>query len=118
MYAANTLQNFSMENENISVNGMFTGLFRDSVYGTCLRVKRHVFATHQELSIMRRCAEMLQEGTSRIIHVIAARNRRKTDFIVNTLMHLGVSCGQIKVSAVGPALDGPQDVWLFVTEQG
>jgi hypothetical protein len=43
-------------------------------------------------------------------------NPQKTNFIVNTLLHLGVSCGQIKVSAVGAPVDGAQDVWLFVTD--
>ena len=92
------------------------GLFRDSVYGICLKLKRHVLATHQELRTLRRCAEMLQDKSRRIVHVVAATSQKKTDFIVNTLMHLGVSCGQIKISAVGPGTDEAHNVWLFVTD--
>ncbi|KPJ90352.1 MAG: hypothetical protein AMJ53_13805 [Gammaproteobacteria bacterium SG8_11] len=97
-------------------DGVFKGLFRDSVYGICLKLKRHVLATHQELSILRRCAEMLQGQSRGIIHVVYTANKQKTNFIVNTLLHLGVSCGQIKVSSVGTAEHDAENIWLFVTE--
>lgn len=97
-------------------DGAFKWLFSNCVYGICLKLKRHVLATHQELSILRRCAEMLHGQSPRRIHIVATANQQKTNFIVNTLMHLGVSCGQIKVNAVDPYVDGVQDVWLFVTD--
>jgi hypothetical protein len=93
------------------------GLLRESVYGICLKLKRHVLATHQELKTLRRCAEMLKDQSQRIVHVVAAAGQQKTDFIVNTLQHLGVSCGQIRISAVGPAADESHNIWLFVTER-
>jgi hypothetical protein len=97
-------------------DGVFKGLFRDSVYGICLRLKQHVLATHRELGILRRCAEMLRGQSNGFIHVVATTNKQKTNFIVNTLLHLGVSCGQIKVSSVGAAANEADDIWLFVTD--
>ena len=97
-------------------DGVFKGLFRDCVYGICIKLKQHVLATHRELGILRRCADMLRDPSPRMIHVVASNNQNKTHFIVNTLLHLGVSCGQIKVSAVSAPADGIQDVWLFVTD--
>ncbi|WP_455211630.1 hypothetical protein [Kaarinaea lacus] len=113
-----TVNNDAVKQEKHSSenDGVFTGLFRDCVYGICLKLKQHVLATHRELSILRRCADMLRDPSPRIIHVVAKANQQKTNFIVNTLLHLGVSCGQIKVSAVGVPSDGAQDVWLFVTD--
>lgn len=116
MFAATTYDNVKQEIDSSEFEGVFKGMVRDSVYGICLKLKRHVLATHRELSILRRCAEMLRDKTPRSIHVVATANQQKTNFIVNTLLHLGVSCGQIKVSAVGASADGAQDVWLFVTD--
>jgi hypothetical protein len=121
MRIANSVENFNNDINPIAVlnkenEGSFRTLIRSCVYGICLRLKQHVLATHQELSILRSCADMMREKSPRFIHVVANANKQKTKFIVNTLMHLGVSCGQIKVSAAGPGLDGEQDVWIFVTD--
>lgn len=119
MSVANTVESFANEmNTSLSneKEGPFKGLFRSCIYGICLRLKQHVLATHQELSILRGCADMMREKSPRFIHVVANANKQKTKFIVNTLLHLGVSCGQIKVSTAGPNLDGNQDVWIFVTD--
>jgi hypothetical protein len=110
----NTVKQTSGSGEN---DGVFKGLFRDCVYGICLKLKQHVLATHRELGILRRCADMLQDQSPRTIHVVATADKKKTNFIVNTLLHLGVSCGQIKVSAVNATADKNQDVWLFVTDE-
>jgi hypothetical protein len=121
MGALNTVENFSTE---INPNRVFgdekeaacKGLFRSCIYGICLRLKQHVLATHQELSILRGCADMMRDQSPRVIHVVASANKQKTKFIVNTLMHLGVSCGQIKVSASESTPGEDQDVWIFVTD--
>jgi hypothetical protein len=116
MLAATAYDNVMKEKDNSEQDGVFKGLFSNCVYGICLKLKQHVLATHRELSILRRCAEMLRDQSPRVIHVVATTNQQKTNFIVNTLLHLGVSCGQIKVSAVGVPVDEAQDVWLFVTD--
>jgi hypothetical protein len=119
MGAANNVENFVSE---IKTNGIFgnevafKGLFRSCIYGICLRLKQHVLATHQELGVLRDCADMMREQPPRFIHVVSSGNKQKTQFIVNTLMHLGVSCGQIKVNASETAAGGGQDIWIFVTE--
>jgi len=99
-------------------DGLIKGLLSNSVYGICLTLKRHVLATHRELSVLRRCAELLRDQSQRIIQVVAASNPQKADFIVSTLQHLGVSCGQIEIRAVVEAEEDEQNVWLFVTERG
>jgi hypothetical protein len=116
MHTAITSNAITLATDTTANEVEIQGLFRDSVYGICLKLKRHVLATHQELRTLRRCAEMLQDRSRRIVHVVAATSQKKTDFIVNTLMHLGVSCGQIKISAVAPAVAEAHNVWLFVKE--
>ena len=118
MLAVTAYEIVMKDKHNSEQDGVFKGLFRDCVYGICLKLKQHVLATHRELGILRRCAEMLRDESPspRMIHVVGMANPQKTNFIVNTLLHLGVSCGQIKVSAVGAPVDGAQDVWLFVTD--
>lgn len=115
MLVATADDNFMDTKVTSEQSRVFKGLFRDCVYGISLKLKQHVLATHRELSILRRCADMLKNRSPRIIHVVATANQQKTNFIVNTLLHLGVSCGQIKVSSAGAPLDGAQEVWLFVT---
>lgn len=112
-----THDSINQEKDSSDNDSVFNRLFRDCVYGICLKLKQHVLATHQELTVLRRCADMLHEQSPRIIHVVATANKSKTNFIVNTLLHLGVSCGQIKVSALGGSVHGAQDVWLFVTNR-
>lgn len=112
MLAKNTAKTVVEEKDRL-----VKGMLRNCVYGICLRLKQHVLATHQELRAMRRCAELSREQSSRIIYVVAAANKQKTNFIVNTLQHLGVSCGQIRVSPLGVTSNNAQDVWLFVTQQ-
>lgn len=121
MPVVNTVENLNNELNSEVVNGHdregpFKGLFRSCIYGICLRLKRHVLATHQELSILRSCAEMIRDKSPRFIHVVAHANKQKTKFIVNTLMHLGVSCGQIKISTAASDIDEEQEVWIFVTD--
>ena len=122
MLAANMFESLSNEIDVSATRGnekdyVFKGLFRGCVYGICLRLKQHVLATHHELSVLRRCVEMLREQSPRFIHVVANSNKQKTKFIVNTLMHLGVSCGQIKVSGADSSQVGGQEVWIFVTDK-
>ncbi|MCG6969758.1 MAG: hypothetical protein LJE85_08340 [Gammaproteobacteria bacterium] len=117
--ASQTINDVTHNNANGNASEVaIKGLFRESVYGICLKLKRHVLATHQELRTLRRCAEMLHDHSQRIVHVVAATSQKKTDFVVNTLMHLGVSCGQIKISAMGAGAtaDESHNIWLFVTD--
>jgi len=120
MHVANTVENLGDDQNPHDISGSekgpFKGLFRSSIYGICLRLKQHVLATHQELSILRGCADMIREKSPRFIHVVARANKQKIKFIVNTLMHLGVSCGQIKISTAGAASEDEQEVWIFVTD--
>lgn len=92
----------------------FSHLAKRALWGICLNIKEHVIATHQELAILRRCATVACEKPNQVIHVVSADKTKHTNFIVKTLIHFGVSCGQINVR---PALENeltPNGIWLFV----
>ncbi|WP_455200374.1 hypothetical protein [Kaarinaea lacus] len=94
----------------------FPHLAKRALWGICLNIKEHVIATHQELAILRRCATVACEKPNQVIHVVSANKTKHTSFIVKTLIHFGVSCGQISVR---PALENestPNGIWLFVED--
>ncbi len=105
--------NLISENHPVPVTG-FSHLARNALWGMCLNIKEHVIATHQELAILRRCATVACEKPDQVIHVLSANKSKHTNYIVKTLIHFGVSCGQINVSAVGINELTPKGIWLFV----
>ena len=54
-----------------------------------------IFTTNDELALLRLCAESIKDKPQRSLLIIAKGCKRKIAFINTTLMHLGVSCGQI-----------------------
>ena len=91
----------------------FSELATMALWGICLNPKKQVVATHRELAVLRRCATLVTDAPDQVIHVVSPSTSRRTDFIVNTLMHFGVSCGQINVSSTDTE-HNPDGVWLFV----
>ena len=112
----------SIQNNDVAINqpapaANFSHLAKSALWGICLNIKEHVIATHQELAILRHCATVACEKPNQIIHVVSADKTKHTNFIVKTLIHFGVSCGQISVR---PALQNetpPNGIWLFVEGQ-
>ena len=92
----------------------FSELARLALWGICLNLKEKVVATHSELAILRRCAELVNDKPNQVIHVISPLKTQHTNFIVKTLMHFGVSCGQISVNSTDNNSSDPEGVWLFV----
>jgi hypothetical protein len=111
------------QSENIIVSGCnqsaagFPQLAKSALWGCCLNMKEHVIATHQELAILRRCATLACGEPDQIIHVISRDKSSHTKFIVNTLMHFGVSCGQIMVRSALRNETAPEGIWLFVANR-
>ncbi|MCI0508290.1 MAG: hypothetical protein L0Z73_19615 [Gammaproteobacteria bacterium] len=95
----------------------FSQLAKSALWGCCLTVKEHVIATHQELAILRRCATLACGEPDQIIHVVSRAKSNHTKFIVNTLMHFGVSCGQIMVRSALRNETAPEGIWLFVANR-
>ncbi|WP_455208706.1 hypothetical protein [Kaarinaea lacus] len=92
----------------------FSQLAKNALWGFCLNIKEHVIATHQELAILRRCATLACDKPNQVIHVVSGDRTKHTKFIVNTLMHFGVSCGQINVRSGLQNEAAPDGIWLFV----
>ena len=95
----------------------FSQLAKNALWGICLNITEHVIATHQELAILRRCATIACEKPNQVIHVISGDKTKHTNFIVKTLIHFGVSCGQISVRPALQNEPAPKGIWLFVEGQ-
>ena len=93
--------------------GSFSGLVKNCVYGICLNIKKQVLATHKELKILRRCSELVSNKPGRVVYVVTSEPQKK-NFIVNTLLHHGVSCGQVRVDLLQQDECAPEGIWLFV----
>jgi len=95
----------------------FSALAKKSVYGICLNIKEHVMATHRELAILRHCAKSLCADPQQVVHVVAPQQQKQVRFIANTLMHFGVSCGQIVMNYSAQKNQVPKGVWLLVADK-
>lgn len=95
----------------------FSDLANMALWGVCLTFKRKVVATHYELAILRRCAKLVNSKPGQLVHVISPSQTPHTDYIVTTLMHFGVSCGQIDVRTTRGTENDPQGIWLLVGKQ-
>jgi hypothetical protein len=94
--------------------GHFSILLKNALFGFCLNIKEHVLATHKELAILRQCSKLLHEAPGRRLCIVSSTKKSQTNFIVNTLLHLGVSCGQIEVNQTVHKSMAPDGVWLLI----
>jgi len=60
-----------------------------------LGTQENVLVTHEHLKQLRHCAEHMQQQSGDKLYIIGTRNNPQVKFLVKTLIHLGVSCGQI-----------------------
>ena len=58
-----------------------------------------IFTTSDELTLLRRCADSIKDQPNRSLKIVAQDCNNKIAFITKTLIHLGVSCGQINMAA-------------------
>lgn len=90
---------------------------KDAVFGICINVQDPVVATHREIAILRRCSEFLLDKPHRMVSIVSLQKNKRSDFIHKTLLHLGVSCGQIAVDNTLPITTNKQDIWLLVSNR-
>jgi hypothetical protein len=114
------MSELNLKSDKQAVNGAepkVGELFKDCVYGICLNVKDHILATHRELALLRRCSDYLRDNPGRVVHIVAEEKKKHTNFIINTLLHLGVSCGQIDVAKGADVKGLPEGICLYVANQ-
>lgn len=92
----------------------FSELLKNALFGFCLNIKEHVLATHKELAILRQCSKLLHEAPDRRLCIVSSTKQNQTTFIVKTLLHLGVSCGQIEVNQTTHKSMTPDGIWLLI----
>lgn len=56
---------------------------------------KHTLTNQDELALLRQCANSIKDHPQRSLKIIARGYQQKIAFIYKTLIHLGVSCGQI-----------------------
>jgi hypothetical protein len=94
----------------------FSELTQHAVWGAQLNMDNQVVATHQELAMMRQCAAHAMSKHDHVVHVISSYTQKQIYYLVKTLMHFGISCGQIIVRRPSEDNDCPDGVWLFVED--
>jgi len=94
----------------------FSELTQNAVWGAQLNMGNQVVATHHELAMMRQCAAHALNKPEHVVHVISSYTQQQIYYLVKTLMHFGISCGQIIVRRPGDDDDCPEGVWLFVED--
>lgn len=106
-----TVEKFQQSNELAD----FKSLEQSSGCKFFIKVKDKVLATHRDLQTLRYCSNMLKSKPNGKIIIIGPSLKKHTRFMISTLRHLGVSCGQIVNS--NTYLPGTaKGVWLLVTD--
>lgn len=114
--AAYAMNLFNNNDRCVLSTSSFSELTQHALWGAQLNMGNQVVATHQELAMLRQCAEHASEHKNCIVHVISSCTQKQVYYLVKTLMHFGISCGQIIVRKPGEGNDCPEGVWLFVEE--
>ena len=65
----------------------------------CLQAQSNTLVTHEDLALLRRCANALQMSPNRIVNVVAESDNTRARYVIKTLLHLGVSIGQITLNS-------------------
>ena len=108
--------NEQMKNAHVSSeigDTEFMGYQDQAGFKVCLDTDDNVLATHKELAILRHCSEMVRAQPDNRLRIVSPRRKPQTKFIVNTLMHLGVSCGQIELLSRSEQSQA-DGIWLLV----
>ena len=92
----------------------FSKLTQQAIWGAQINLSDQIIATHQELAMLRQCASQALDKPNHVVHVIASPNKRRVNYLVKTLLHLGVSCGNIIVSQTSERDGDPEGIWIFV----
>ena len=79
------------------------------------KAKDKVLATHREIQTLRYCSNLLKTNPERKVVIVGSTLKKHTGFIMRTLCHLGVSCGQI-VNSSGSYPGTSEGIWLLITD--
>lgn len=101
----------------VRLRDLFRHVAQQYRYGIYLNLQKHVCMTHRELAVLRRYAELVGKMPSLVIHVYAAADRKKGSYIVDCLIHLGVSIGQVCMKPTDPDESQLTGVWLLVAQR-
>ena len=63
-----------------------------------LSSQNNTLFTHTDISLLRKCVNVLSLAPNRYINVVGPNNDPRTRFVIKTLLHLGVSVGQINLN--------------------
>ena len=94
----------------------FSELTHNALWGAHINMGKQVVATHQALAMLRQCASHALNKPQHVVHVISSYTQQQIYYLVKTLMHLGISCGQIIVRSPDDDCDCPEGLWLFVED--
>ena len=79
-----------------------------------LTIKDKVLITHTELTLLCRCAQLLRSKPQGMLYISASSSKKHLDYIRKTLIHFGVSCGQINITIDKQSHSLQQGIWLKV----
>lgn len=65
-------------------------------YNVALGIKDNVLVTHEQLFELRQCVDQAIARKNYQLYIVAQRQLPQVKFLVKTLIHLGISCGQIE----------------------
>lgn len=98
-------------------NNSFKRIVRNCVYKIGIKIEEHILVTHNELAALRNCSRVISADPNRFVYVVAPAEKKQTNFIIRTLMHLGVSCGQISFIPSKPRSDRGEEILLYVANR-
>lgn len=101
----------------VRLRDLFRSVAQQYRYGIYLNLQKHICMTHRELAVLRRYAELVSKMPNLVIHVYAAADRKKGSYIVDSLIHLGVSIGQVCIKPTDPDEAQLTGVWLLVAQR-
>lgn len=114
-YAINIFDSNNSDGNALST-ASFSELTRNALWGAQVNMGKQVVATHQALALMRECASHALNKPHHVVHVISSYTQQQVYYLVKTMMHLGISCGQIIVRRPDYDIDCQEGLWLFVED--
>ena len=114
-YAINIFDSTNSDGSALST-ASFSELIQNALWGAQLNMGKQVIANHQALAMMRQCASHALNKPQHVVHVISSYTQQQIYYLIKTLLHFGISCGQIIVRRPDDDIDCPEGLWLFVED--
>ena len=114
-YAINIFDSTNSDGSALST-ASFSELIQNALWGAQLNMGKQVIANHQALAMMRQCASHALNKPQHMVHVISSYTQQQIYYLIKTLLHFGISCGQIIVHRADDNIGCPEGLWLFVED--